>query len=74
MNRIHFRAKLTGGSIVVPPEIVEQVGDEEVEVSIDPVDSVDWSSLENGLRYLMDNPIGIKDFKAPSKDEIYSDD
>jgi hypothetical protein len=74
MKRIHFRAKLTGGTIVVPPEIVERVGDEEVEISIDRVVSDQSTPLEDGLTYLLHHPLGIKDFKMPTKDEIHSRD
>jgi hypothetical protein len=68
MERIQFKAKLTGDTIRVPREYRERLGRREVEVSISDAKEAD------GLQQLLAHPLGIKNFKAPRRDEIYERD
>jgi hypothetical protein len=65
MERIRFKTKLDGDTIRVPIEYRKRLGRREVEVSIsDPAEA-------DGLQELLMHPLGMKNFKLPSRDEIY---
>jgi hypothetical protein len=65
MERIRFKTKLDGDTIKVPREFRKRLGHREVEISISDAKEID------GLQQLLSHPLSMKDFKLPSRDEIY---
>lgn len=74
MQQIHFRARLQGEIITIPREFRDRIGKEEVEVFISAAEDERRVDKTDGLQQMLDHPLGIKNFQAPGRDEIYERD
>jgi len=74
MLNIHFRTRLQGEVIRIPRELRDRIGKEEVEVFISSAWESNNAERADGLQQLLEHPLGIENFKAPSREEMYDRD